>query len=91
MKRTADISPMVLEQAAQLDAGQPLPVVLSFESGDGVRLATRALRALGFVAYAASPSEVAGELPAGAVTRLATVPGLAAVQPSVRHRPPTRR
>jgi hypothetical protein len=83
----AQIDPALIAQAAQLAPDQAIPIVLHFESGDGVRAAIRALRALGFVASAANPTEVAGEIPAGVLPRLATVPGLAAVLPSARRRP----
>jgi hypothetical protein len=83
----ATIDPLLIAQAAQLDAGQRVPIVLHFETGDGVRAAVRPLRALGFVAYAATPTQVAGEIPASAITRLATVPGLVAVSASSHRRP----
>jgi hypothetical protein len=83
----ATIDPLLIEQASQLDAGQRVPIVLHFETGDGVRAAVRPLRALGFVAYAATPTQVAGEIPARAITRLATVPGLVAVSASSHRRP----
>jgi hypothetical protein len=83
----ATVDPILLHQARQAPADQAVRVVLRFVPGDGVREATRALRALGFVATAATPLEVAGALPAGAVARLAAVPGLAAALPSAHGRP----
>jgi hypothetical protein len=80
----ARIDPALMAQAVRLHPEERIPVVLRFEPGDGVRAATRMLLGLGFVASAASPTEAAGDLPAGAVERLATVPGLAAALASKR-------
>jgi hypothetical protein len=82
--RLARIDPALMAQAVRLDPDERIPLVLRFEPGDGVRAATRTLLALGFVASAATPTEVAGDLPAGAVERLVGVPGLEAALPSKR-------
>jgi hypothetical protein len=83
----ARLDPALLARAATLAADQPVAVVLHFATGDGVRAATPVLRALGFVASAGTPTAVAGHLPAGAVERLASVPGLAAATLSAHRRP----
>ncbi len=80
----ARLDPNLLAHAAHAEPDQPVPLVLHFETGDGVRAALRPLWALGFVGTAATPTQVAGELPAGAVERLAFVPGLAAATLSRR-------
>ncbi len=79
----ATIDAALLAQVAALEPDQRVPVVLRFATGDGVRAALRQLRELGFVAVAATPTEAAGEIPAGAVERLAFVPGVIAVSASV--------
>lgn len=81
------IDPALLAQVSRLAEDQLVPIVLRFDTGDGVRAATRRLLDLGFVAFAATPREVAGEIPAREVERLATVPGIVAVLPSQRRQP----
>lgn len=82
----ATVESALLAQVARMHPDEPVPIVLRFATGDGVRSALPGLRELGFVAVAVTPTEAAGEIRAGAVERLAFVPGLVAVAPSVGRR-----
>ena len=68
----ATIDARLLAQLVGLPDDQAVPLILHFETNDGVRAATGPLRRLGFVAQAATPTTVAGWLPPASSSTVGT-------------------